>query len=136
MCHIRVMGFIVFSGQFSNYRPKRSFGQGNIFTSICHSFCSQGGGGVSGPGGCSSKFSGGEVFLQIFGGVLPNFRGGSGPGGRFLQISGGSSKFSEGGVFLQIFGGDLHWNKVNVWPVRILLECILVCFISRLSYRL
>ena len=26
-----------------NYRPKRSFGQGNIFTPVCHSFCSQGG---------------------------------------------------------------------------------------------
>ena len=25
------------------YRPKRSFGQGNIFTPVCHSFCSQGG---------------------------------------------------------------------------------------------
>ena len=29
-----------------NYRPKRSFGQGNIFTPVCHSFCSQGGRGV------------------------------------------------------------------------------------------
>ena len=27
------------------YRKKRSFGQGNIFTPVCHSFCSQGGGG-------------------------------------------------------------------------------------------
>ena len=26
----------------SCYRPKRSFGQGNIFTPVCHSFCSQG----------------------------------------------------------------------------------------------
>ena len=25
------------------YRPKRSFGQGNIFTPVCHSFCSRGG---------------------------------------------------------------------------------------------
>ena len=28
------------------YRPQRSCGQGNIFTPVCHSFCSQGGGGV------------------------------------------------------------------------------------------
>ena len=27
------------------YRPQRSCGQGNIFTPVCHSFCSQGGGG-------------------------------------------------------------------------------------------
>ena len=47
-----------------------------------------------------------------------------------LQIFGGSSKFSGG---LQIFGGvskfsggGLHRNTVNVRPVRILLECILV----------
>ena len=36
------------------YRPKRSFGQGNIFTPVCHSFCSQGGstwpGTPPGPG--------------------------------------------------------------------------------------
>ena len=25
------------------YCPKRSFGQGNVFTPVCHSFCSQGG---------------------------------------------------------------------------------------------
>ena len=35
------------------YRPKRSFGQGNIFTPVCHSFCSQGGEGFSQPGGFS-----------------------------------------------------------------------------------
>ena len=28
------------------YRPQRSCGQGNIFTRVCHSFCSQGGGGL------------------------------------------------------------------------------------------
>ena len=31
----------------SNYRPQRSCGQGNIFTTVCHSFCSQGGGSAS-----------------------------------------------------------------------------------------
>ena len=29
----------------SFYRPQRSCGQGNIFTPVCHSFCSQGGRG-------------------------------------------------------------------------------------------
>ena len=30
------------------YRPKRSFGQGNIFRSVCQEFCPRGGGGVCG----------------------------------------------------------------------------------------
>ena len=34
-----------------NYRPQRSCGQGNIFTPVCHSFCSQGGGVYLVPGG-------------------------------------------------------------------------------------
>ena len=71
------------------YRPKRSFGQGNIFTSVCHSFCSQGGGWVvSGPRGClvqgGLQFWGVSNFLG--GGGFPNFRGVS----KFL---GGSPNF-------------------------------------------
>ena len=31
---------------FRHYRPQRSRGQGNVFTTVCHSFCSQGGGGL------------------------------------------------------------------------------------------
>ena len=31
------------TGIHSCYRPRRSCGQGNIFTPVCHSFCSQGG---------------------------------------------------------------------------------------------
>ena len=63
-----------------NYRPKRSFGQGNIFTSVCHSFCSQ--------GGVLQIFGGGILggFLQIFG------------GGNFFW--GGPSNFG-GGVLLR-----------------------------------
>ena len=30
-------------GQVLYYRPQRSCGQGNIFTPVCHSFCSRGG---------------------------------------------------------------------------------------------
>ena len=70
--------------------------------------------------------------------------GGSGPGG-YLQIFGGGSSKIWGWGCLQFFGrggppiflggvppnfrggGGLHRNTVNVRPVRILLECILVC---------
>ena len=118
---------------FFFYRPKRSFGQGNIFTGVCLS-----------TGGGSSKFSGGSFF-----GVPPNFWGVSFWGGSskllggvflggFLQIfRGGSFKFLGG--FLQIFGGSFFGgvppNFLGGWggspqeygrPVRILLECILV----------
>ena len=84
----------------------------------------------------SSKFSGGclkflggclQIFggLQFFGGCLQIFRGCSSKfsGGVPPNFRGGSSKFL--GV-LQIFGGGLHRNTVNVRPVRILLESILV----------
>ena len=59
------------------YRPKRSFGQGNIFTGVCDSV-HKGRGGVCSKfsGGVCSKFSGEVCLLQIFGGV-------SGPGGVF-----------------------------------------------------
>ena len=80
-------------------------------------------GGVSGPGG----------FLQIFGGEgSPNFRGGLQFFGGVPPIfrGGGVSKFSGVSNFLGVskFSGGVprHWNMVNVRPVRILLECILV----------
>ena len=110
------------------YRPERSFGQGNIFTGVC----------LSTGGGCAcSKFSGGEgCLLQIFGGEggacskfsggvpAPNFRGVPAPNFR----GGACSKFSGGVCLLQIFRGGVSnfRNTVNVRPVRILLECILV----------
>ena len=99
------------------YRPKRSFGQGNVFTRVCDSVnrggCLPGGGvppnlgGSAWGGSLQIFFLGG--FLQIFGGGLPgggfppNFGGGSAWGG-FLQIfmgglpgGGDSSKFLWGG---------------------------------------
>ena len=86
------------------YRPKRSFGQGNNFTPVCHSFCSQG--GVSAP-----NFRGG--LLQFFGGgVCSNFWG----EGCLLQIFGGGvcSKFSGGSPIFRIrstFGRYAsYWN--------------------------
>ena len=75
---------------------------------------------------CVILFTGGGL-LQISGGVpAPNFRGGvpapNFRGGCLLQIFGGGacSKFLGGVSNLR--------NTVNVQPVRILLECILVKF--------
>ena len=83
------------------YRPKRSFGQGNIFTGVCHSFCSQGGG----------IFSGGVFFRggYFFGGVF--FWGGYFFGGYFFP---GGVFFRGGGFFTGIrstFGRYAsYWN--------------------------
>ena len=115
------------------YQPKRSFGQGNVFTGVCDSVHRGGvwSGGVS-PifrgGGCLlkiwgavfSKFSGG-CLLKIFGGdvwsggVAPIFRGRglsaqNFGGGCLLQIWGVSAPNFGGvgeGCLLQIFGGGL-----------------------------
>ena len=65
-------------------------------------------------------------------------------GGGGLQFFGGSPIFRGGFFFLisSVFGdttpppGTRHWNTVNVRPVRILLECILVLFNSIHSDRL
>ena len=56
---------------------KRSLGQGNIFTSVCQEFCSQGSGGFLVPGGA---WSGGSVGGSAPGGVP----GGDPPPGRLL----------------------------------------------------
>ena len=86
-------------------------------------------------------FTGG-CLLQIFGGVsAPNFQEGCLLqifGGCLLQSSGGmcAPNFRGEGCLLQIWGGvcsKFFWggssnfqNTVNIRPVRILLECILV----------
>ena len=80
------------------YRPKQSFGQGNIFTSVCLST------------GGSSIFRG----VSNFSGVS-NFLGEE----EWPPIFWGFSNFP---------GGISNWNTVNIRPVRILLECILVFF--------
>ena len=72
-------------------------------------------------GGACSNFSGGGACSNFSGGVpAPIFRGGC-----LLQFFGGGacSNFS-GGVPAPYFR-----NTVTVRPVRILLECILVCLI-------
>ena len=95
------------------YRPKRSFGQGNIFRSVCHSVhrggvCSK----FSGGGGCLLQILGG-CLLQILGGVCSKFWGVSAPnfgGGWGVCVSAPNfwgdvcSKFL-GGCLLQIFLG-------------------------------
>ena len=40
--HISYQRYDAFSSHI--YRPRRSFGLGNIFTSVCQEFCPQGGG--------------------------------------------------------------------------------------------
>ena len=92
-----------------------------IFSQACVilSTGGSGPGGVSGPGG-----------LQILGGVwsrgvLQIFRGGGVWSRGVLQIFGGGRGLVPGG-FSKFSGGGLHRNMVNVRPVRILLECILV----------
>ena len=93
-------------------------------------------GGGSAPfwGGVCSISSGG-VSAPNFGGVsAPNFQGGvSAP--YFRGGGGGVCSKCSGGCLLQIFGGvsapnfrgvSNFRNTVNVRPVRILLECILV----------
>ena len=78
----------------SCYRPKRSFGQGNIFAPVCHSVHR---GGLIFLGGVPPNFRGGCWFLQIF------FWGGSSKFSGGCLFLGGYSKFSGG--FLQIFRG-------------------------------
>ena len=114
--------------KFYCYRPKRSFGQGYVFTGVCDSV--HGGGcllqifgGLSAPnfwGVACSKFSGGGVCSKFWGGVCSKF-----PGGCLLQIFGGvvCSKFSVGGspwgvwpsVMAFWFGGLLAESGFLVW---------------------
>ena len=93
---------------------KRSLGQGNVFTPVCHSVHRRG-----------SAFRGD---LHPEGGLHP---GGS------ASIGGSASK---GGLHRRLGGGSrtphwILWDTVNERTVRILLECILVeailftCFI-------
>ena len=89
------------------YRPKRSFGQGNIFTGVCDSVHKGGclvlGGGVWSPifrgrgGECLvSNFSGGGLVSNFLGGCLvSNFSGGE--GGLRGKVKGGEGL--RGGFF-------------------------------------
>ena len=86
---VRYFGFGSFVVHFLRfYRPKRSFGQGNIFTGVC----------LSTGGGACSKCSGGR------GGACSKFSGG-GACSKFLGRGGACSKFSGGGPAPKFRGG-------------------------------
>ena len=129
--------FDLYSNSDNYYRPQRSWAK-VIFSEACVKN-SVHGGVWSRPGSPNfwgvSNFSGGFQFfggLQFFGGGVQFFRGG-------LQFFGGSPIFQggESPIFRgsPIFQGGLQIFKfsptpphtVNERPVRILLECILVC---------
>ena len=105
------------------YRPKRSFGQGNIFTPVCHSV-HRGWGSPACLAGQSweSLVSGGgsPIFQGVCVGIpaclAGQSPGGSGPGG--LQFFGGVSPIFQGGLqFLGVsnFSGGLQffWGISN-----------------------
>ena len=112
---------IIFTTIFTT--RKRSLGQGNIFTSVCQEFCSQGGGawsqGGASSGGAWSRgvCSGGVCFggCLVLGGVCS--QGGAWSWG--VLLPGGSAR--GGGVL----GGDPP-GRLLPRAVCILLECILV----------
>ena len=91
----------------SYYRPKRSFGQGNIFTPVCHSFCSQGGGfSLPDPPFLVWRTPPPLGWRTPPGGDIPPLDGEPPPPGSRLR------------------------HTVYDWPVCILLECILVLLLA------
>ena len=86
------------------------------------SFCPQGGVPAWSRGGSAPNLGG--CLLQILGGCLLQIFG----GGVCSQISGGCLLQISGGVVCSKFSGGVSnfRNTVNVRPVRILLECILL----------
>ena len=128
---------------------KRSLGQGNIFTPVCHSV--HGGGHVwllwGGMHGCSGGMHGfiwgacvdlfrGHAWFYLgacvvaLGGHAWFYSGGHAwlLGGHAWFYSGGMHGFIGGHAwFFQFF--RIQWDMVNERAVRILLECILVPFV-------
>ena len=114
-----------------HYRPKRSFGQGNIFTPVCHSVHR---GGV--PDQVHPPGPGTPPWDQVHPlgpGTPPRTR--YPPGIRYTplgpryppldQVPPGTRYTHPPGTGYTPPGCKL-WNTVNDRPVRILLECILV----------
>ena len=97
---------------------KRSLGQGNVFTGLCHSFCPWGGGGGWLPSIHHRSHDQGGLHL----GGLP-------PWGICIQEGGliprGSASRGVGQTPLPQRHMRL-WDMANKWAVCILLECILV----------
>ena len=102
---------------------KRSLGQGNIFTPVCHSVH---------RGGHAKLLGGGHAWL-LGGGMHGFIRGAC-----IVLFKGGMRGFIWGGAawFFQFF--RIQCDTVNERAVRILLECILVqnsCpFMNRMVY--
>ena len=108
---------------------KRSLGQGNIFTPVCHSV-HRGVACVVAPGGgwgCVWLLRGGEHAWLLQGACMVLFRGACVVlFGGCVVLFGGMHGFIGGGHawFFQFF--RIQWDTVNERAVRILLECILV----------
>ena len=101
-----VLAKVIFSQACVILSTGRGGGLGNIFTSVCHSVH---------RGGVSEIFRG---VSEIFGGMSEILGG--------VSEIWGVSKIFRGGFWNFRGGGVLHRNTVNVRPVRILLECILI----------
>ena len=104
---------------------KRSLGQGNIFTPVCHSV----------QGGHALLLRGGGV--SVVAGVMHGCSGGGGGRGACMVALGGMRGCSGGHAWL-LPGGHAwdmttHGDTVNERAVRILLECILVIEMKRVE---
>ena len=89
------------------YRPKRSFGQGNIFTSVCHSV-HRGWGLVRGGGPPNFRWG-----LQFFwGGVPPNFPGGVSTGIR--SMFGRYASYWNAFLFTLKYRSVIHFSIVSM----------------------
>ena len=116
-----INGSITLRRQWYIYRPKRSFGQGNIFTHVCHSFCSRGGCIPACLAG-QSRWGGGwvsEHALQVSPRGVSNFLGGlqfSGEVSNFLgglQFSGIRSTFGWYASYWNAFLFSLFWCRCH-----------------------
>ena len=92
---------------------KRSLGQGNIFSSVCQEFCSQGGGSASVHAGIPNPSS-------------------LGPGTSRDQappLAADTFPLPPPGPKHPLRRSACWGDTVNKWPVCILLECNLVCIL-------
>ena len=122
---------------------KRSLGQGNIFTPVCHSV--HRGGGMCGcsRGGMHGCSWGGHAWL-LLGGHAWLLRGGMRgcSGGACVVAPGGHAWLLPGGACVVAPKGGHAWDTtthrdtVNERAVSILLECILVWFVILFYYLL
>ena len=106
---------------FVCYRPQRSCGQGNIFTPVCHSFCSQEGRGSA----------------SVHAGMPAPPDQADPPGTRDPHPQLGRPPppdQADTPRTRQIPPESRRQHTVNERPVRILLECILVFFCDRTPF--